>query len=149
MTRTNRYSYYVLGVLVLGYTVNYLDRYILSILLPAIKADLGLSDAMLGFLVGPAFAVVYASAGIPVARLAETRGQTPPIIAQPSACVASAAGPVQESLTTTRDPGDRMVNTSLASPGLRLMQPRPSDALDCVGDPWIAIPPDRLIQCRP
>ena len=42
---SRRTSYYVLALLLLGYVFNYLDRYVLTILLPAIKADLGLSDA--------------------------------------------------------------------------------------------------------
>ena len=69
MEQDKRYAYYVLGVLLLGYAFNYLDRYVLSILMPAIKADLVVSDAMLGFLVGPAFGFVYAFAGMPVAKL--------------------------------------------------------------------------------
>jgi MFS family permease len=73
---TQRTPYYVLAVLLLGYVFNYLDRYVLTILLPAIKADLHLSDGMLGFLVGPAFAFVYALAGVPVARFADRRSRT-------------------------------------------------------------------------
>ena len=65
------YSRYVLGVLVLVYIVNFLDRQILSILAEEIARDLGLSDAQLGFLYGTAFAVFYAIFGIPLGRLAD------------------------------------------------------------------------------
>ncbi|MGE4609785.1 MAG: MFS transporter, partial [Myxococcota bacterium] len=65
------YSRYVLGVLVLVYVFNFIDRQILSILAEEIKADLGLSDAQLGFLYGTAFAVFYAVFGIPLSRLAD------------------------------------------------------------------------------
>ena len=66
-----RYASYVLGVLVVVYVLNFLDRQILSILAERIKADLGLSDAQIGFLYGTAFAVFYAVFGIPLGRLAD------------------------------------------------------------------------------
>ncbi len=66
------YSWYALGVLVLVYVLNFVDRQILSILANDIKADLGLSDADLGFLYGTAFAVFYALFGIPLGRLADS-----------------------------------------------------------------------------
>jgi MFS family permease len=65
------YARYVLAVLVLVYVFNFLDRQILSILAERIKADLGVSDAELGFLYGTAFAVFYALFGIPLGRLAD------------------------------------------------------------------------------
>ena len=52
------YPRYVLGVLVAVYVLNFLDRQIVTILADEIKADLGLSDAEIGFLYGTAFAVL-------------------------------------------------------------------------------------------
>ncbi|HEY2678697.1 MAG TPA: MFS transporter [Steroidobacteraceae bacterium] len=66
-----RYAWYVLGVLFLVYAVNLIDRQILSILAQDIKADLGASDAQLGFLYGTAFAIFYSLFGIPLGRLAD------------------------------------------------------------------------------
>jgi len=65
------YARYVLGVLMLVYVFNFLDRQILSILAERIKADLRISDAEMGFLYGTAFAVFYALFGIPLGRLAD------------------------------------------------------------------------------
>lgn len=65
------YSWYVLGVLVLVYILNFVDRQIVSILAVDIKADLGLTDGDMGFLGGAAFAVFYALFGIPLGRLAD------------------------------------------------------------------------------
>ncbi|MFU8815257.1 MAG: spinster family MFS transporter [Pseudomonadales bacterium] len=62
---------YALGVLVVVYTFNFIDRQILSILLEPIKQDLGLSDTQLGLLTGFAFAAFYATLGIPIARYAD------------------------------------------------------------------------------
>lgn len=66
-----RYANYMLGVLVLVYVFNFLDRQIVSILAERIKADLGVSDGEIGFLYGTAFAVFYAVFGIPLGRLAD------------------------------------------------------------------------------
>ncbi|WP_375402435.1 spinster family MFS transporter [uncultured Sphingomonas sp.] len=60
-----------LGLLTLTYFFSYMDRQILAILLELIKADLKLSDTQLGLLSGLAFAVFYATLGVPVARLAD------------------------------------------------------------------------------
>ena len=66
-----RYSKYVLGVLLVVYIFNFIDRQIISILAEEIKADLGISDADIGFLYGTAFAVFYAVFGIPLGKLAD------------------------------------------------------------------------------
>src|SRR5262245_23545942 len=65
------YARYVLGVLVVVYVFNFLDRQILAILAERIRADLGVSDAELGFLYGTTFAVFFAVFGIPLGRLAD------------------------------------------------------------------------------
>ena len=65
------YSWYVLGVLVVVYILNFIDRQILAILAVDIKRDLGLDDSDLGFLGGAAFAVFYALFGVPLGRLAD------------------------------------------------------------------------------
>lgn len=71
---------YTLFILVVVYTSNFVDRSIVNILLEPIKNDLGVSDTALGFLSGFAFAVFYATLGIPVAIWAD-RGNRRNIIA--------------------------------------------------------------------
>ena len=68
---SSNYKWFVLGILTLVYTFNFIDRQILVILQEPIKADLGLSDTQLGLLTGFSFAVVYVTAGIPIAWLAD------------------------------------------------------------------------------
>ncbi len=65
------YAHYVLFVLVIVYVFNFIDRNILSILTQEIQADLGVTDAQMGFLYGTVFAVFYAVFGIPLARFAD------------------------------------------------------------------------------
>jgi MFS family permease len=60
--------------------VNFLDRQVVAILLQAIKRDLGLSDTQLGAFSGIAFAFLYSTLGIPIARWAD-RGVRRSIIA--------------------------------------------------------------------
>ena len=60
-----------LGLLVLVYTLNFVDRQILSILKEPIAAELHLSDTDLGLLGGFAFALFYSVLAIPAAWLAD------------------------------------------------------------------------------
>lgn len=67
---------YVLLMLVLVYTFNFIDRQIVGILAVPIKADLGLSDTQLGLMGGLAFALFYTGLGIPIAMLADRYSRT-------------------------------------------------------------------------
>jgi MFS family permease len=70
------YRSYVLVVLVIVYTFNFIDRQIVGILAVPIKAELGLSDSQLGLMGGLAFALFYTLLGIPIARLADKVSRT-------------------------------------------------------------------------
>ena len=65
------YRVYVLALLIVVYTFNFLDRQILGILATSIKADLNLSDSQLGLMGGLAFALLYSTLGVPIAWLAD------------------------------------------------------------------------------
>ncbi len=70
------YKWFALGLLLLVYIFNFIDRQILAILQEGIKEDLGLSDTQLGLIGGIAFAMFYATLGIPIARLADKTRRT-------------------------------------------------------------------------
>jgi MFS family permease len=53
------------------YVLTNLDRGIVSILVEPLKRDLALSDAEIGFLIGPAFAISFIFAGLPLGRVAD------------------------------------------------------------------------------
>lgn len=65
------YRYYVLGVLIFVYTLNFLDRQIVGILATPLKQEFELSDGQFGLLGGLAFALLYSTLAIPIAWLAD------------------------------------------------------------------------------
>jgi MFS family permease len=71
-----RYAWYMVLLLTVAYVFSFIDRYILGLLVEPIKADLGVSDTAMGLLLGPAFAVLYASAGLPLGWLADRARRT-------------------------------------------------------------------------
>ncbi|MEM8800196.1 MAG: MFS transporter [Pseudomonadota bacterium] len=72
---TSLYRGYVLFILVVVYTFNFLDRQIVGILAVPIQQDLGLSDTQLGLMGGLAFALFYTFLGIPIAMLADRKSR--------------------------------------------------------------------------
>ncbi|TRW14938.1 MFS transporter [Glacieibacterium frigidum] len=74
---------YALVLLSLVSLLNYLDRMIIAVLVEPIKRDLNLSDTQVGLVAGFAFALLYALAGLPLARIAD-RGSR---VALVSACL--------------------------------------------------------------
>jgi len=72
---SSSYAAYVVLLLFLANVANYGQRMIVSILLPAIQADMALTDAQLGVMMGGGFALFYALAGVPLARFADRHGR--------------------------------------------------------------------------
>lgn len=69
------HPHYVLTMVFIGFALNLFDRQIIGILLQPIKQEFHLSDTALGLLSGLAFALFYATLGIPIARLADRRSR--------------------------------------------------------------------------
>jgi MFS family permease len=65
------YGGYVLTVLSLAYAVNVMDRSVLAVLLESIKRTFHTTDTQQGLLGGLAFALFYATLGVPIAALAD------------------------------------------------------------------------------
>lgn len=65
------YAWYVLLVLTSVYMISFVDRYVLVGMVDIVRGDLGASDTLMGFLIGPAFGILYICAGIPIAWLAD------------------------------------------------------------------------------
>ena len=71
MAESKRYRTLVLWLLTLMYVMSFIDRQIIGILSPFIKAEMGFTDTQLGWLKGLAFALLYSIVGIPIAWLAD------------------------------------------------------------------------------
>src|SRR6476659_3690166 len=70
-TASDKYRNYVLFILFVVYGLSYVDRQILSNLIEPIRKEYGFTDMQMGMLSGTAFAVFYATLGIPIARFAD------------------------------------------------------------------------------
>jgi predicted MFS family arabinose efflux permease len=64
-------AWYALFLVAAVQTTSLLDRNILAILAPSIKADLKIGDAEMGLLYGTVFALFYALFSLPLGRLAD------------------------------------------------------------------------------
>jgi MFS family permease len=69
------YAWYVVFVLFLAYTLSFVDRQIMSLLIEPIKRDLAISDTQISLLHGFAFAIFYTVLGIPIGRLADSKNR--------------------------------------------------------------------------
>jgi MFS family permease len=70
-TASPAYRQYVIWLLFAVYVFNFVDRQILSILIEQIRKEFHFSDTELGLLSGLAFALLYSTLGIPIARYAD------------------------------------------------------------------------------
>src|SRR5215217_7785897 len=69
--RVTRAGWYALSLVSLAQGMSLLDRQVLSILAPAIKADLKISDSELGLLYGTVFSLFYALFSLPLGRIVD------------------------------------------------------------------------------
>lgn len=68
---SRRRAWYVVSVLMCVQVFSYIDRFLPSLLLAPIKADLELTDFQLGLMLGPAFGLFYVFIGVPIGWLAD------------------------------------------------------------------------------
>jgi len=69
MSKAGRW--YVVGLLAALYVFSLIDRFVISLLIEPLKADLKITDTQVGLLIGPAFVFFYASLGLPIAWLVD------------------------------------------------------------------------------
>lgn len=69
------YRWYVVIVCMVAYVFSYIDRQIMSLLIEPVRADLGINDTQFSLLHGLAFAIFYATMGIPIAQLSDRRSR--------------------------------------------------------------------------
>ncbi len=64
-------AWYAMTILLILYTISYIDRMVLSLLVDPIRATFGISETQLSLLHGFAFAFFHAIFAIPIARMAD------------------------------------------------------------------------------
>jgi MFS family permease len=69
------YRNYVLFILVVVNTINFVDRTAISVLMPSIQKEFAITDTTVGLVMGIAFTVFYATLGFPIARLIDSRNR--------------------------------------------------------------------------
>src|SRR5690606_22673412 len=70
------YRNYVLFMLVVVNTINFVDRTAISVLARPIQEEFGISDTLTGLVMGIAFTAFYATLGFPIARLLDRHRRT-------------------------------------------------------------------------
>lgn len=74
-TQSQVYAWYMVSLCTIAYIFSFIDRTIINLLVEPIRADLDLSDTQFSLIQGLAFALCYASMGIPIARLADSKSR--------------------------------------------------------------------------
>ena len=69
--QTSAYDFYILGVLTTAYMLSFLDRTLISLLIPQIKGEFALTDTQVGMLIGFGFVLFYSVLGLPFGSLAD------------------------------------------------------------------------------
>ena len=72
---SNASAWYAVTILTIAYVVSFLDRQLLSLVVPLVKRDLLLTDTQVSLLLGLAFALFYTTMGIPIGRLADKKSR--------------------------------------------------------------------------
>jgi MFS family permease len=83
------YSWYIVFLCMIAYVFSFIDRTIVNLLVEPISADLNLTDTQFSLIQGLAFALCYATMGIPIARLADSKSR--PLIISLGICFWSIA----------------------------------------------------------
>lgn len=69
------HAWWAVAVLFLAYTLSFIDRSIISLLVEPMRADLGLNDTQISLLQGLAFTLFYTSMSLPIAYVADKRSR--------------------------------------------------------------------------
>ncbi|RVQ68789.1 MFS transporter [Croceicoccus ponticola] len=75
------YAWYVAFLLATAHLVSFIDRYLMSLVMEPLKADLGVSDTQLGLLQGTGFVILYTVVAVPLGRAADSFNRRNLIIA--------------------------------------------------------------------
>ena len=71
-----KHPYIILALLTAAYTLSFMDRYVLNLLLNDVKRDFQLSEMQAGLIAGAGFAVLYALMALPMGVIADRGSRT-------------------------------------------------------------------------
>lgn len=71
-----RHPFIILALLTAAYTLSFMDRYVLNLLLNDVKRDFHLSEMQAGLIAGAGFAVLYALMALPMGVIADRGSRT-------------------------------------------------------------------------
>lgn len=77
----SRYSWFVVGLLFVGYCFSAIDARVLTLMVEPIQRDLQLNDFEMSLLQGFAFSLLYSVAAIPIGRAVDRTGRRAGLIA--------------------------------------------------------------------
>jgi MFS family permease len=75
------YAWYVALLLAAAHLISFIDRFLMSLVMEPLKADMSLSDTQLGLLQGTGFVILYTVAAVPLGLLADRLNRRNLIIA--------------------------------------------------------------------
>lgn len=64
-------AWYTVAIMMLLYVCSYMDRKVLTMLVPLIQSDMQVTDFQMSLLIGPAFGVLYTVLGVPAGWIAD------------------------------------------------------------------------------
>lgn len=68
-------AWYTVSLCMVAYIFSFVDRQVITLLIEPIRADLGITDTQFSLVTGLAFALFYATMGIPIAWLADRKSR--------------------------------------------------------------------------
>lgn len=68
---SKNYAWFFTTLLLITYTVSFIDRAMINLLIDPIRSDLGLSDIQMGQILGPGFMISYILFSLPVGRMVD------------------------------------------------------------------------------
>jgi MFS family permease len=69
-------AWFTVAILFIAYVSSFIDRFIMTLLIEPIKADLSLNDTQVSLLHGFAFAIFYTLVGLPIGRMVDIYSRT-------------------------------------------------------------------------
>ena len=68
---SKRYAWFLTTILLISYTVSFIDRAMINLLIDPIRSDLKLTDIQMGQILGPGFMISYILFSLPIGRMVD------------------------------------------------------------------------------